>query len=93
MKGFAVKLTTPTSVDIAITKKCNHRCIHCYNVWRTDENNQDVLKVLTDEQIEIITDELVKNNVWRATLTGGEPLSELTVLYKLIRTFSNKGIS
>lgn len=93
MQGFAVKLTTPTSVDIAITKKCNHRCIHCYNVWRTDDANQDVLKVLTDEQIEIITNELVKNNVWRATLTGGEPLSELSVLLKLIRAFGSRGIS
>ena len=93
MQGFAVKLTTPTSVDIAITKKCNHRCIHCYNVWRNDDANQDVLKVLTDEQIDIITNELVKNNVWRATLTGGEPLSELSVLYKLIQAFGSKGIS
>lgn len=93
MQRFAVKLTTPTSVDIAITKKCNHRCIHCYNVWRNDDENQDVLKVLTDEQIDIITNELVKNNVWRATLTGGEPLSELSVLYKFIRAFGSKGIS
>lgn len=93
MQGFAVKLSTPTSVDIAITKKCNHKCIHCYNVWRTDIVNQDVLKVLSDEQIEVIVEELVKNNVWRATLTGGEPLSELNVLYKLIKAFRSKGIS
>ena len=92
VQGFAVKLTTPTSVDIAITKKCNHRCIHCYNVWRSDEANQDVLRVLTDEQIDTITDELVNNNVWRVTLTGGEPLSELHVLFKLIRAFGDKGI-
>lgn len=93
VQSFAVKLSTPTSVDVAITRKCNHRCIHCYNVWRNDESNQDVLKVLSDEQINIITDELVKNNVWRATLTGGEPLSELSVLYKLIQAFNSKGIS
>lgn len=92
VREFAVKLATPTSVDIAITKKCNHKCIHCYNVWRTDEKNQDVLKVLTDEQIDLITEELVKNNVWRATLTGGEPLSELPVLYKLIRSLNDNGI-
>lgn len=93
MNKFAVKLATPTSVDIAITKKCNHKCIHCYNVWRTDENNQYILKTLTDEQINIITNELVKNNVWRATLTGGEPLSELPVLYKLIQSLQNNNIS
>lgn len=84
MNKFAVELTSPTSVDIAITKKCNHRCVHCYNVWRTDDENSDVHKVLTDEQVERITNELVKNDVWRATLTGGEPLAELDVLYKLI---------
>lgn len=93
MKKFAVELTSPTSVDIAITKKCNHRCVHCYNVWRTDDNNCDVHKVLTDEQVETITNELVKNDVWRATLTGGEPLAELDVLYKLITSLTEHGIS
>lgn len=93
MRKFAIELSSPTSVDIAITKKCNHRCIHCYNVWRTEEDNKDVVKVLTDEQVNKITDELVKNNVWRATLTGGEPLAELDVLYKLIVSLSNHGIA
>lgn len=93
MNKFAVELATPTSVDITITKKCNHRCIHCYNVWRNDDENKDVIKVLTDEQIKIITDELVKNNVWRATLTGGEPLTELDVLYRLITSLSERGIA
>ena len=93
MRKFAVELSSPTSVDIAITKKCNHRCVHCYNVWRTDSDNSDVCKVLTDEQIRTITDELVKNDIWRATLTGGEPLAELDVLYKLILSLKKHGIS
>ncbi len=92
MRKFAVELNTPTSVDICITKKCNHQCIHCYNVWRTDSENQDIIKVLTEEQIDCIKNELIKNNVWRATLTGGEPLAELDVLYKLISSLSSAGI-
>lgn len=93
MNKFAVELTTPTSVDIAVTRRCNHRCVHCYNVWRKDDVNGDAVKVLTDEQVQKITNELVKNNVWRATLTGGEPLIELDVLYKLITSFSEHGIT
>ncbi len=93
MKKFAIELGAPTSVDIAITKKCNHRCVHCYNVWRNDNDNTEINKVLTDEQVEIITNELVKNNVWRATLTGGEPLVELDVLYKLILSLKAHGIA
>lgn len=93
MRKFAVELSTPTSVDIAITKKCNHRCVHCYNVWRADDDNNEVNKVLTDAQIKKITSELVDNKVWRATLTGGEPLAELRVLYKLITSLMNHGIS
>lgn len=92
MNKFAVELSTPTSVDIAITKKCNHRCVHCYNVWRTDDDNADIIKILSDEQIDKIVNELVANNVWRATLTGGEPLAELDVLYKLIIALKSKGI-
>lgn len=90
---FAVELSTPTSVDIAITKKCNHRCVHCYNVWRTDDDNHDVIKILSDEQVKTITNELVKNDVWRATLTGGEPLAELDVLYKLIKSLTDHNIA
>lgn len=92
MSSFAVELSTPTSVDLTITKKCNHRCVHCYNVWRKDDENQDIMKKLTDEQIESIVNELLENNVWRVTLTGGEPLTELDVLYKLIASFTANDI-
>lgn len=92
MKKFAVELQTPTSVDLTITRKCNHKCIHCYNYWRTDDDNADVSKFLSDEQINIIVRELVSNNVWRATITGGEPLAELDVLYKLIIALKDTGI-
>ena len=92
MNGFAVELSSPTSVDIAITKKCNHKCIHCYNVWRTKENDKDLVKTLTIEQINKIRDELVLNQVWRATLTGGEPLADIRVLYKLIEALLQAGI-
>ena len=93
LNNFAVKLSSPTSVDITITKKCNHKCIHCYNVWRADDNdNKDLVKALTNEQISIIKNELVLNQVWRATLTGGEPLAEINVLYKLIEALLQVGI-
>lgn len=93
MNNFAVEIQSPTSVDLTITKKCNHRCIHCYNVWRTEDDSCELNKVITDEQIEKIVQELVDNQVWRATLTGGEPLAQLDVLCKLIIALQNAGIS
>lgn len=90
MKKFAVELYSPTSVDITMTKKCNHKCVHCYNVWRNDDENDEVIKVLSDEQIRRIIKELVDNNVWRVTITGGEPLSQVDVLYKLIVALKKK---
>lgn len=92
MKKFAVELYSPTSVDITMTKKCNHKCVHCYNVWRNDDENDEVIKVLSDEQIRRIIKELVDNNVWRITITGGEPLSQVDVLYKLIVALKKEGI-
>lgn len=71
-------------------KKCNHKCVHCYNVWRNDDENDEVIKVLSDEQIRRIIKELVDNNVWRVTITGGEPLSQVDVLYKLIVALKKK---
>ncbi|MBP1919438.1 radical SAM/SPASM domain-containing protein [Youngiibacter multivorans] len=93
MNNFAIELTAPTSVDITITKKCNHRCIHCYNVWRNDNENSEIIKRLSDEQIEKLKNELILNNIWRATLTGGEPLAEIDILYKLIRVLNESGIA
>lgn len=29
------RLVSPVRVDIVLNKDCNHKCIHCYNPWRS----------------------------------------------------------
>ena len=90
---FAVVLSSPTSVDVSITRKCNHKCIHCYNTWRTDDaDERRNVEPVPDEKIEKIFDELEANDIWRVTVTGGEPLSAKNVLRKFIEESRKRNI-
>ncbi|MDD4706141.1 MAG: radical SAM protein [Bacilli bacterium] len=75
-------LSSPTLVEITLTKQCNHKCLHCYNPWRANIKNNS--KEFTEEQIKILVNELKRNDVWHVTISGGEPLFNLKNLYILI---------
>lgn len=65
-------VSAPTSVQVEITEKCNHRCSHCYNPGRSSGSNP---AELSRGQIDRIVSELAENKVWHVTITGGEPLA------------------
>jgi len=87
----SIKLSAPLSVELTLTKGCNHKCLHCYNPWRKTTKNTG--NKLTIEQIDKIVDELVKNNVWHVTISGGEPLTMPNEMFHLIRQLDNNGIT
>lgn len=84
---------SPTTVNLVLNKDCNHRCAHCYNPWRSDENCKinDVVEIRN--KIDYITEELIKSNVWSVILTGGEPLLHPDILFYCIDKLSQKDIS
>ena len=88
------RLISPVRVDIVLNKDCNHKCLHCYNPWRSHTGTK-VNKDLVDykKNIDIIADELKKANIWSAILTGGEPLLHPEFLYYAIKAFKELGIS
>lgn len=34
-----INLKYPPVIHWEVTPECNHKCIHCYNYWRTDKDN------------------------------------------------------
>lgn len=67
------KLKAPVSVQVEITEFCDNDCLHCYNHWR-DKSIPTKLKFLNKLQAELVAEELIRNEVFLVTLTGGEPL-------------------
>lgn len=56
-----------SAVTLEVTKKCNHRCMFCYNI--ASANSADV----SFEQIDRVVAKLSEYGIERVTVTGGEP--------------------
>lgn len=88
---LGISLSAPTSVELTLTKACNHKCLHCYNPWR--EQADCKTSGFTKEQLDIIACELKKNDVWHVTLSGGEPLMRPDVLINAAKALKEAGIT
>lgn len=76
-----VILKAPTHIELTITEKCNHRCKHCYNYWRTNDGRSlDV----DQDKIDYVLDEIIKNEITYVTITGGEPLMNTDIFFYII---------
>jgi len=61
-----LELAAPYRMDIALTYKCQNRCIHCYNEDR-------VLEELNSQQWKTAIDKMWKLGIPHIVFTGGEP--------------------
>jgi len=61
-------LKSPETVIWEITDKCNLKCKHC-NVIPGSQNLE-----LSFKELKYIADMLIKNNIFKLSITGGEPL-------------------
>jgi radical SAM protein with 4Fe4S-binding SPASM domain len=61
------------SLIFEVTQRCNHACLHCYNVWHGNvEYPRGELD--TGRTIALLTKALDETDCRHVTLTGGEPL-------------------
>lgn len=74
-----------SAVTLEVTKKCNHRCLFCYNI--AEETKPDV----SLGQIDTVVDKLYKYGIERVTITGGEPYVLRTQTEYLIKKLLDKG--
>ncbi len=56
------ELKSPVTVQLEITSKCNHRCVHCYNYWRADSLDNTTMK---EDELYAVMKNLRDGNNWR----------------------------
>lgn len=61
-----------------ITQRCNHKCLHCYNVWHEEATGRSPCypkgELDTEGTMTLLNKALDETNCKHITLTGGEPL-------------------
>lgn len=67
IEPFSRDLSAPLRADLAITYKCNNRCIHCYS------SSPSVIEELDSAQWTVILRELFEIGIPQVLFTGGEP--------------------
>ncbi len=81
-----MKLKSPLSVQWELTNNCNHQCIYCYKNTKQDNSFDESL---TDKVI----NDLVDNNIFSLTLTGGEPFLKKEKLIYITNKLKNSNIN
>jgi radical SAM protein with 4Fe4S-binding SPASM domain len=61
------------SLIFEVTQRCNHACLHCYNVWQ-GESSYPRGELDTARTIDLLAKALDETICHHVTLTGGEPL-------------------
>jgi radical SAM protein with 4Fe4S-binding SPASM domain len=76
------------SLIFEVTQRCNHACLHCYNVWQGEPVPQYPRGELnTHQTLFLLAKALDETNCHHITLTGGEPLlrKDLPILLDFLR--------
>ncbi len=83
------ELKSPLAVQLELTTKCNHRCIHCYNHWRKDTVTD---KTLDESEVKKIIDNLKESEVPNLLITGGEPMLYPDLMFKAFELGKGAGL-
>lgn len=84
-----VQLQAPTHIELSITERCNHKCRHCYNSFRSSGGRRCSM---SKEQAGKILKQLESACVGYVTLTGGEPLMDQDLLFYMIDNLRKRNI-
>jgi radical SAM protein with 4Fe4S-binding SPASM domain len=63
----------PRSLVFEVTQRCNHECLHCYNVWK-NRAPYPRGELSTADTIALLTRVLDETGIREIALSGGEPL-------------------
>lgn len=75
----------PKDIRIQITAQCNHHCRHCF----ASSNDKTAVDELNDAEFLNIIDEIARENLRAISITGGEPLIRLGLVYKILERLRN----
>ena len=83
------ELKSPVAVQIELTTRCNHKCIHCYNHWRKDSEKD---RTLSEEEVRKIIENLKDSEVPNLLITGGEPMLYPDLMIKTLELAKKAGL-
>jgi radical SAM protein with 4Fe4S-binding SPASM domain len=78
------------TMTIEITKKCNFRCKFCFassNKVISEEQYVD------DDKLNRVIEQIKKNNLYKVTITGGEPFVDIELFERLVYKLSENNIT
>lgn len=85
-----------TSVMFELTYNCSEKCIHCYNIGATRNDNEishrGELQELSLQDYKRIIDELYEQGLVKVCLSGGDPFSKAFV-WDIISYLYEKGVA
>lgn len=93
---YTEKVGGITSVMLELTYRCSEKCIHCYNIGATrneeEENQRGNRAELTLDEYKQLIDDLYVQGLVKVCLTGGDPFSK-SFVWEIIDYLYNKGIA
>lgn len=85
-----------TSMMLELTYRCSEKCIHCYNLGATRNDDEVSYRATYDkmtlDDYKRVIDELYENGLMRVCLTGGDPFSNRDV-WAIIEYLHEKDIA
>jgi radical SAM protein with 4Fe4S-binding SPASM domain len=83
-----------SSLIFEVTQRCNHACLHCYNVWNAPQAAYPRGELDTERTLLLLGKALDETVCPHVTLTGGEPLlrEDLPILLDYLRR-RNKSVT
>ncbi len=76
------RLKSPLYAQLELTENCNNFCNYCYNPWRKDRRPSD--ENYSVAHFQKVIKELIENEVFQLTITGGEPMLRKDMLFEVI---------
>ncbi len=83
------RFKSPLTAQLEITSRCNHKCIHCYNYWRSENSDETTL---TEDRLIKIIENFRDGEVMQMVITGGEPMIYSNLLVKGLELAKDFGI-
>ncbi len=84
-------LSAPITCQVELTSACNNNCVYCYNYWRhSAQRHHDFMDEKTADRT---VEELIENNIFHVTLTGGEVFLRRGQLFRMAEKLLTAGIS
>lgn len=84
-------LSAPITAQVELTTGCDNDCLYCYNHWRHDKEVPGAN--MHRDLLDIVLQELLDNNVFQVTFTGGEVLLRKKELFYGLEKLIQGGIS